>query len=436
MKTELAWKNIISIQEEYFETILNSPIIRNTKIIKENNTTYFQIPQHYFTKSSSIIVPSKQGYQPSGISHLERIFENIFLFWQKNTELLNESLSTLSNQFIYVNQITSQSLIRKYSLFYKSILVTDQSAIYAFDYDKMGKLKDPQKFGEHVIKSLKGLELSRDLYLPNDGSKPFLILVPPLGKLNKNLFQLRNQATRRSVTDFLSQLADRQFDKFHEAIDYFRRKEVEMNIPQLNILLESNGSKSIREFSTNVRRLINDGRGVEPDFIKSEFDYFATFLFMRFSEYERMASDSFTWEQENEIVAEEDVSMYDWWYSNNIGPSAKIIGNFHSEDFVKKLSLETKAFEFLNQIEFNSLVKLLKTDPIEQLREDLELSKVKISVSDFKTNSALLNIENHLNEVFRKFENKLISQQNLVVASHKKRIKETVKSVNLFFRRP
>jgi len=385
MKKTDSLTQLNAIQQAYFELIENHPLIKE---IRDLGNGQYALPQRLFD-SHNIILPTSKGWSTPAIKYLEDLVDSIFNFWSINGEKQRIALSNLCGNFIHVDDKPAIQNLRKYGLFFRSILISDQILMSGLEFKKATDVANPAQFVATVADSAYRCIKFKKLFLP-ENNYPLAYIVPATHPITESVYKAVNDAASSMAASFFSELTNNQFDTPYEFFPYVRSKSI--NIDKLNPDLLSRiysvlSATNIQDYKEKRAKIIMNDLGQDLGFKDPPEALLVYDITARFEEYERFSADAFRFGQEVEIP-DGQLELYE--------PS-------YSEDFICKVAPHSEKLGFLNKLQEDDFISFLWSEKTEELKNDLALYRYKIRRGNEKLRSVIDGAGEYINSRLEQF---------------------------------
>lgn len=367
------------LQEEYFDIIEDNPLVSQCEQRPDDSIA---IPPDFFDTRKQLFLTVGMKYQPAALTYLEKLFDELNAFWRRHADEYQKQLNQLDGRYLYVAARDLQSQLRRYGLFFDGLLVTEQLMLTRTDFyagaDETDRgRRDWPALIRSVIKSAFLLVANRGLFLPID-RRPYAYVVPPRWCVNVGGAQTLFGAAGLMQRRFLSELFQHSFASSEEVVEYIAaHPHLDKAEPRFLALLfkkfrVTDSRSYVAVFAALLRT--HEGLGWNPR-LPAELAF--SDLIGRFAEFERFHADAFAWRQEGELP-EDDLDMYDWWLSECSKTAGNLLVSSLSEDEMYKAAALSSQMSFLDDVDDTELLRVLDSDPVSALREDLAATRCRI----------------------------------------------------------
>jgi len=358
----LSLSQLNNIQEEYFDILSSSPLSSRITVLKRDK---FKIDFPDFNESA----PARQMLQ---------LFDKVSSFWGSNYKEIKKLLNQAKNDFIYIDQGQIIKGIRKYGCFFDGLLLSDQILVSASEYSPSQKdLSGPARV---ALLTMATYLANRDILSPRDGD-PMGYIVPPTRCVDKEAEKYWSESSQAMALNCFSVLVDRQLAGFEELAAYigdagFHPERLNPDLARR--IYSYRSADSFGGYAANYKKALREEQGMSLDDGVNPFALLFLDVMSRLAEFERFASDAYLWAHESAVPYPNDLALYEWWAEQSSKNAAMLIGRDYSENDLYKMAVESRALRFMQDMDLELVLDFLKTSPVEELRNDLNLSRSRI----------------------------------------------------------
>ena len=353
------------IQGDFFDLVKRSPLSRRIQV---ENRERFKLELTGLTEPHM----AREG---------ALFLETVVSFWASNFRKIQEYLLALPGEYIHVDQGQLPKAIRKYSLFFDGLLVSDQMLVSAYEHISCSDLSPDISGPLRMILLSAGTYLANeDVFLPRAG-RPKAFLIPASRCLDANVARHWQRGSETVFVEFCSELIGRQFESLQECLEYPIRRPLPDRVLEpglLKAVLSYRNAADTDEYTAFFREAMQKEQGLVMSEALPAVTLIQTDVLARISEFERFSADAYRWSQTSAIPYPNDLELYEWWARSSSRLGAKTLGLPYDESSFLMFAGESRALGFLKELPIDDVLQLAGTNCARQMRQDLHLSESAI----------------------------------------------------------